>query len=116
MKKKLALVIPHSQSLRLLTDVLPINKLIIKYDLYIICENKLITERIENFCKKEKIILLGFNFKDINNHNFIKRFLRNVRAFFSLLKIKIKLCKTFGKHLNIKKRIERIFLENYPFI
>lgn len=81
MKKNLAIVIPHSQSLRLLTDVLPIKKIIIKFDVYIICEHSLISERIQNFCKNENIILLGFKFRRISSHNFVKRLLANVRAY-----------------------------------
>ena len=81
LKKNLALTIPHSQALRLLTDVLPINKLIPEYNLYIICENSLITERIQKFCEEENIFLLGITFRKLNSHNFIKRLLANVRAY-----------------------------------
>ena len=116
LKKNLALTIPHSQALRLLTDVLPINKITKEYDLYIICENTLVTERIENFCKKEKIFLLSFEFRKISGHNFIKRFLRNVRAFVFPFKYKNQTLLDFWKTFKYQKENRDNYFRKFTII
>ena len=81
MKNKLAITIPHGAALRLLKDVLPIKKIQKKYQIFVICERDLISEKIIKFCDNNEIILKSVDFKNINDFNFLKRFLRNVRAY-----------------------------------
>ena len=81
MKKKLAITIPHGAALRLLKDVLPIKKIQSKYQIFVICDKDLISNKIIRFCHDNDIFLKEINFRNINDCNFLKRILRNVRAY-----------------------------------
>ncbi len=81
MKKKLAIIIPHTAALRLLQDVLPIKKMQIKYQIFVICDKYLISKNIIKLCNDNDIILQEINFRNINDFNFLKRIFRNIRAY-----------------------------------
>lgn len=81
LNKRIAIVIPHSAALKLLTDVLPIKKLKNNYDISIVCDKEIFSERLQHFCDSNSINLINFEFQNINNFNYLKRMLRNLRAY-----------------------------------
>ena len=79
--KRIAIVIPHSAALKLLTDVLPIKKLKNNYNISIVCDKEIFSERLQHFCDINSINLVNFEFQNISKFNFLKRMLRNLRAY-----------------------------------
>ena len=117
----LAIIIPHGAALRLLTDVLPITEIKLKYNIFVVCDEELISDRILNFCEKNRITLLGKKFDDISSYPFLKRILRNVRAYVYPYKFKNKTLIDFWDSFrfeNKKRRnsILKLYLQDLIYI